>query len=431
MLRPEPPARGARIFLSYSAKDRDFVQRLALDLTQRGFRVWLDSWHMGIGEHLTQSVRQGVNSSAFLVVVLSPHTSKSKWVSDELDWATAREREQGRKILLPVRIGGGKVPKQIRDRIFADFTDSYSDALRKLESRLQAWSQAKPAPFDIADVDIPIFLDDGLDVDVYALGHCLTRISTQLLESALGRQRPLDWTLCEGEELTATQVHLQPSKTYDRLRRSALSRVELLTHETGLRPEERQSLSLHARRALALEQHLLKGAAKLLSVGIPLGSGSPALGSTPGFSGAYACGAFILLQRARLLMTFYFLMSAADQKTFPNVLTRCHFRPMMDARSAAHVYGLDAMLAVHAVPPGMSNYQGHHVFIPADCAQAREVMSVGQVTMDDSIDSMRLLSRFVVPQAIDASELSDVEQYGGFALANFPSAWDRCRLLAS
>ena len=128
-------------------------------------------------------------------------------------------------------------------------------------------------------------------------------------------------------------------------------------------------------------------------------------------------------------MTFYFLMSAADQKAFPNVLARCHFRPMKDARSAAHVYGLDAMLAVHAVPPGMS--RGHHVFIPADCAQAREVMSVGQVTMDDSIDSMRLLSRFVVPQAIDAGELSDVERYGGFALAGFPRAWDRCRLLAS
>ncbi|MCY7289309.1 MAG: toll/interleukin-1 receptor domain-containing protein [Cryobacterium sp.] len=267
-LRTMPPAGGARIFLSHSSEDRDFAEKLALDLTQRGFRVWLDRWHMGIGEHLTQSVRGGVTLSAFLVVVLSPHTSKSKWVGDELAWATAQERAQGRKILLPVRIGGGKVPKQVRDRVYVDFSDSYSASLRQLESRLQAWSPAR-SPFDLAEVDIPIFLDDGLDVDVHTLGQCLDR------------QLPLGKWLPEGAELTAAQVHLQPSKTYNKLRRRALSRVERLPGETGLRPEERQSLSLHARRALALEEHLLRGAAKLLSFGIPMGAWSPTLSAGP------------------------------------------------------------------------------------------------------------------------------------------------------
>ena len=416
-LRRMPGARGARIFLSHSSKDRDFAEKLALDLTQRGFRVWLDRWHMGIGEHLTQSVRSGVTSSAFLVVVLSPHTSKSKWVSDELAWATAQERAQGRKILLPVRIGRGKVPKQVRDRVYADFSDSYSAALRQMESRLQAW-KARP-PFDLAEVDIPIFLDEGLDVDVHTLGQCLDR------QLSVGESLP------ERAELTAAQVHLQPSKTYNKLRRGALSRVERLPSETGLRPEERRSLSLHARRVLALEEHLLRGAAKLLSCGIPMGAGSRTLGAGAGFSAAYACGAFILLQRARILMTFFYLMSEADQATFPDVVHRCHFRPMTDARSAAHVYGLDAMLAVLAVPPGRSNYQGHHVYIPTDCAHAREIRSRGRVRVDDSIDSMRLLSRFVVPQAIDASDLADVEKYGGYAIANFPPAWDGCELLAT
>jgi hypothetical protein len=359
-----------------------------------------------------------VRSSAFLVVVLSPHTSKSKWVSDELAWATAQEEARGRNILLPVRIGGGKVPKQVRDRVYVDFSDSYSAGLRQMESRLHEWSPVR-RPFDVAEVDIPIFLDDGLDVDVHALGQCLDR------QLSIGEWLP------EGVELTATQVHLQPSKTYNKLRRCALSRVERLPDETGLRPRDRQSLALHARRVLALEEHLRGGAAKLLSFGIPMGAGSPALRAGSGFSAAYACGAFILLQRARILMTFFYLMSEADQAGFPNVVHRCHFKPMTDARSAAHVYGLDAMLAVVAVPPGRTTYQGHHVYIPADCAHAREIRSRGRVRVDDSIDSMRLLSRFVVPQAIDASDLADVEKYGGYAIANFPRAWDGCLLSAT
>jgi hypothetical protein len=187
------------IFLSHSAKDRGFVEKLALDLTQRRFRVWRDTWHIGIGEHITDSVREAVTSSAFLVVVLSRHTSKSKWVSDELDWATTRERERNRKILLPVRIGGGEVPRQIRERLYADFTDSYSDGLRNLESRLKSWGPAIPAPFDIADVDIPIFLDDGLDVDVHALGQCLDR------------QLPVDEWWPEGTEPPAAKQNLRPA----------------------------------------------------------------------------------------------------------------------------------------------------------------------------------------------------------------------------
>ncbi|MCY7289308.1 MAG: hypothetical protein LH624_13935 [Cryobacterium sp.] len=130
-------------------------------------------------------------------------------------------------------------------------------------------------------------------------------------------------------------------------------------------------------------------------------------------------------------MTFFYLMSEADQAAFPNVVHRCHFRPMTEVRSAAHVYGLDAMLAVLAGPPGRSNYQGDYVYIPADCAHAREIRSRGRVRLDDSIDSMRLLSRFVVPQAIDASDLADVEKDGVHAIANFPRAWDGCVLSAS
>src|SRR4051794_33204379 len=160
---------GVRIFLSHSSKDSAFVERLALDLIQRGHRVWLDAWHIGIGEHLTESLRGGVEAAAFLLVVLSPHTATSKWVTSELEWALARERERGRNVLLPVRIDGGAVPRQVQDRVYADFTSSYSDALAQLDARLRSLRPAVPARFDVADVDIPLFLDDGLDLDVPAL----------------------------------------------------------------------------------------------------------------------------------------------------------------------------------------------------------------------------------------------------------------------
>ena len=103
---------------------------------------------------------------------------------------------------------------------------------------------------------------------------------------------------------------------------------------------------------------------------------------------------------------------------------------MTDAHTAAHVYELDPMLAVLAVPPG-SNYQGHHVYVPSDSAHAHEIRSRGRVEGERLDGQHAVARRFVVPQAIDASDLTDVEKRGGYAIANFPRAWDGCVLTAT
>src|SRR5215213_8645073 len=120
------------VFLSHSWQDKQFVEKLALDLAQQGFPVWFDSWRLEVGAHLTAGVRKGIHASDYLVVVLSPHTAGSTWVRDEVAWALEQENRQRRKILIPIRLGGGEVPEQVSDRLYADFTGSYSSALGKL-----------------------------------------------------------------------------------------------------------------------------------------------------------------------------------------------------------------------------------------------------------------------------------------------------------
>jgi hypothetical protein len=48
------------LFISYSSRDREFVQTLASDLKARSLEVWFDHWEMRPGDRLRSRINEGI-----------------------------------------------------------------------------------------------------------------------------------------------------------------------------------------------------------------------------------------------------------------------------------------------------------------------------------------------------------------------------------
>ncbi len=98
-----PPSVRYDVFISHASEDKDsFVRDLAAELTRLGLRVWFDEWALKLGDSLRRKVDEGLHSSSFGVVVLSPSFFAKDWPQAELDGLFAIEMS-GRKAILPVR----------------------------------------------------------------------------------------------------------------------------------------------------------------------------------------------------------------------------------------------------------------------------------------------------------------------------------------
>jgi hypothetical protein len=123
-------------FMSYSSKDAQFVTRLANDLHSKGVKVWWDKMEMKVGDSLHTKIQEGISNSAWLGIVLSPHSVSSPWVVKELSAALAQELERKDVFVLPILYQDCQVPVFLKDKIYADFRISYDRGLEALLERI-------------------------------------------------------------------------------------------------------------------------------------------------------------------------------------------------------------------------------------------------------------------------------------------------------
>lgn len=122
-----------KIFISYSHRDRDFVKKLADDLKKKGISVWWDEWEINVGDSIVQRIEDGIKTSAFLAVVLSPDSVKSNWVKREVGSATMRQLSEKRSItVLPILVTECEIPILLSDIKYADFRSDYKLGLKGL-----------------------------------------------------------------------------------------------------------------------------------------------------------------------------------------------------------------------------------------------------------------------------------------------------------
>jgi TIR domain len=137
-------------FISYSSKNHEFAERLHADLQDKGVRCWFAPEDLKIGDRIRLRIDESIRLHDKLLLVLSEESVKSQWVEQEVETALAREREQNRIVLFPIRLDESVMgvnsgwPSLIKNtRHIGDFSlwkahDSYKDAFARLIRDLKA-----------------------------------------------------------------------------------------------------------------------------------------------------------------------------------------------------------------------------------------------------------------------------------------------------
>jgi len=122
----------ARIFLSHSSRDKEFVRRLATDLAEMGHTPWLDEQEIRAGDSIVAKVGEGVDASDYVVIVLSTHSVQSGWFAREWEAKLWQEISQGRTMVIPVLIEDCAIPTLLLPKRYADFRKSYMKGVVEL-----------------------------------------------------------------------------------------------------------------------------------------------------------------------------------------------------------------------------------------------------------------------------------------------------------
>lgn len=122
------------IFLSHNKADKPFARRLAADLEHQGIRYWLDEAEIKVGESLIEKIRDGIDSAAYVAVILSPDSIASPWVQREVDVAMNQEIRGRRVKVLPIMYRECELPGFLLGKKYANFSEpaSYSAAFEDL-----------------------------------------------------------------------------------------------------------------------------------------------------------------------------------------------------------------------------------------------------------------------------------------------------------
>ncbi|MEW5960465.1 MAG: TIR domain-containing protein [Chloroflexota bacterium] len=120
----------ALVFVSYSHQDKDFVLRLVKDLRQRGVDVWFDQDIIPGEIPWDDQVQAALKLCTQFLIVLSPSSTASKIVKDELAFAL----NKGKPVvpLLHKECVSDDIPLRITRLQYIDFTADYELALAKL-----------------------------------------------------------------------------------------------------------------------------------------------------------------------------------------------------------------------------------------------------------------------------------------------------------
>ena len=120
-------------FLSYSSKDKAFVDELERGLRNNDIRVWRDIDGMRIGDGIEQRLNAVLRDCYTMIVVLSPAALASKWVQRELREAEDLSRD-GKLRILPALWRDCDVPAFLTETHRADFRvqSSFADQLPEL-----------------------------------------------------------------------------------------------------------------------------------------------------------------------------------------------------------------------------------------------------------------------------------------------------------
>jgi hypothetical protein len=164
-------------FLSYARADSAIALKLADDLKAAGTSVWVDQYDIHPSQHWDRAVEDAVRGCEGMIVVLSPRSTASPNVADEVSVAI----DSG-KTVIPVLVEACTLPLRMTRMQFIDATQDYDHALKRCVSETSGASEhpARTDPFAEPAKPAAAVAEDELAPIVEALRRQLGPIAPTL-----------------------------------------------------------------------------------------------------------------------------------------------------------------------------------------------------------------------------------------------------------
>lgn len=119
-------------FISHSSLDKEFTNKLYGDLEKSGLDIFYSPISISPGESIMEKIQSALVEIDSLILVLSPNSVKSSWVSEELA-PIHHFKNLGKNVrILPVLIADCEIPPFLMDKRYIDFRGNYNDGLKYL-----------------------------------------------------------------------------------------------------------------------------------------------------------------------------------------------------------------------------------------------------------------------------------------------------------
>ncbi len=111
-----------QVFLSYSDKDLDIMQKVAYSLMREGFTIWTNKTDIQTGQDFQSAIDRGIEEADNLVFFISPTSLVSEYCQKELVYARRYNKRIIPLLIRPVDLAN--VPDDIRTVQFIDMLDN-------------------------------------------------------------------------------------------------------------------------------------------------------------------------------------------------------------------------------------------------------------------------------------------------------------------
>lgn len=127
------------VFVSYSTKNTAFAELIVNDLRNQGLSIWFDRSVILGGERIRERINDGITHSGSIIVLISIHSLRSRWVLNELDSAMLREINSRRTVIIPILIGKvdvNQLPDDLKGKRFIDLRNNFARKYQKMRLEL-------------------------------------------------------------------------------------------------------------------------------------------------------------------------------------------------------------------------------------------------------------------------------------------------------
>lgn len=143
-----------KVFISYSRRDTETVEKIITELEAAGIEVWIDREAIKPGQQWRKQIVEGIDTADAFILNLSPNSAASENVLKELNLA----EEALEPFILPVMLTETNIPNEMRYQLAGtQFIAYYLDSKRGVNDLVAEIKKRKSATADRPQVEPPAF----------------------------------------------------------------------------------------------------------------------------------------------------------------------------------------------------------------------------------------------------------------------------------